>query len=107
RGRLPGHRQRVQAELEAGHDLPGAVLAAAHRHDAVVTLAARAGVSGHLLELPAPRPPVDRLLQLVGAAGIADALRVQGDVRSRLWGDAAAAIPQPPNSSRNIFALRK
>ena len=39
RGGLPGHRERVEAVLQAAHHLPGAVFPTAHRDDAIVAAA--------------------------------------------------------------------
>src|SRR6266508_1149723 len=93
--------------LEACHHLPGAVLSAAHGYQAVVPASQRDGTLGEVPEVPHARAPVDPVTLLVGAAGPADAVLIERQIRTRVREDAPSAVPQVPNSSRNTFALTK
>src|SRR5712691_3638080 len=107
--RLPGHGQRMESVLQAGHQLPGAVLAPADRQDAVISMAATFGVSDHLSEGSFPLAPINVRLLCMRSAGIAHALPIKLNVGPRSRRDTVPAVlhTYAAHSSRNILLLRK
>src|SRR5262249_232721 len=105
---FPGHRQRVEAVVQAPHHLPGAVLPPAHRDQAVVAPAPALRLLPYGPQVPAPRFPVDlALLQLLALAARADPLLVDPDAGAGVREDAPTAVPHPPNSSTKNLLVRK
>ena len=101
-GRAPGHAERPQAVREAGDHLPGRVLAAAHRHQAVVAAAgAAAGPLRQARPVGRPRLPVDGGPRRVRPAGRADAVGVERQVRPGVRQDAAITPPHGPSQGRH------
>src|SRR4051812_43618037 len=86
RRRAPGHAQRLKPVFERLDDLPGGVLAAAHRDDAVVARGTTFDVGNEPPESRFASDPVDLALLLDGGA-IAITDIIETDVRTRLRQD--------------------
>src|SRR5205085_10474095 len=81
--------------------LKRAVLASAHRHDAIVPSAVpRAVTVQNRLQVPFARSPVHGRPPLKAAAGIADPFRIDEQVRFRLGHDALATVSDHGSSPR-------
>ena len=99
----PGDGQHPQPVLKADRDLPMAVLAPAHRHEAVISPASGLRPRDHLPESGHPPLPVDGPPGCVAMARVAHAVCPDGQIGPAIWKDTTAAVFQE-NSSRNILA---